>query len=301
MFCSNTTSREKARIAASAAKRAVKRSICCKSHYKFTCWSCGEMINRGDNITRCHGVDGMKLRLRGAGGAHGLTMQEYQTYQPKSGSKNWVHIGCIPSYWVQRERRLISLGTDWGCKLLIEAAEWCDRNGYLEQREEFLERRGYPQDKWMKDRIIHNVIRFQAIWRGYIYKFPSRAILQLALREKLFLRNNKVGDHYEGLFDRDEKHEAIYSGEVKKIQRLSGGSIWVWIRFHHDNEWLTYPEEKFTQLKKECKDHKKKLGIEAKITGRLPTYLLPPEDIHYIIKKLKSFNLRNNNTTHNTQ
>jgi hypothetical protein len=36
--------------------------------------------------------------------------------------------------------------------------------------EEFLEKHGYPQDKWMKDRIIHSVTRFQAIWRGYLYK-----------------------------------------------------------------------------------------------------------------------------------
>jgi hypothetical protein len=36
--------------------------------------------------------------------------------------------------------------------------------------EEFLEKHGYPQDKWMKDRINNVVTRFQAIWRGHLYK-----------------------------------------------------------------------------------------------------------------------------------
>jgi hypothetical protein len=30
--------------------------------------------------------------------------------------------------------------------------------------------KGYPKEKLMRDRIIHSVTRFQAIWRGYLYK-----------------------------------------------------------------------------------------------------------------------------------
>ena len=50
---------------------------------------------------------------------------------------------------------------------------------------EFLKKHGYPQEKWMKDRIIHNVTRFQALWRGYLFKkaYP----LALAQRRREFI------------------------------------------------------------------------------------------------------------------
>ena len=62
--------------------RAMERHVCSKSQFKFKCFSCGEMIHRGDKITRCIKADaGMTLRYRGAGGECGLTMAETAFYQ----------------------------------------------------------------------------------------------------------------------------------------------------------------------------------------------------------------------------
>ena len=82
MFASKTATREFALKAAAAAERAIERGACCKSQFKFKCFSCGEMINRGDNITRCiRATTGMKLRYRGADSNNGLTMEEIVFYQ----------------------------------------------------------------------------------------------------------------------------------------------------------------------------------------------------------------------------
>jgi len=80
----------------------------------------------------------------------------------------------------------------------------------------------------------------------------------------------EVGDHYEGLFNRDKSTEAIYSGEVYEIQ-YRGDWIKIKVKFHHDGEIRQYTGKKFKLLKEECNEHKMKLGIEAKLVGRLFT------------------------------
>jgi hypothetical protein len=119
----------------------------------------------------------MRLRFRGADARNGLTMEETAFYLAETGTRIWVHIGCTPCYWDSLPEdsneysppALRSVYTDWGAKISYEFDEWRQLTNHYDM-EEFLEKHGYPQDKWMKDRIIHSVTRFQAIWRGYLYK-----------------------------------------------------------------------------------------------------------------------------------
>jgi len=179
MFTAPTATRDFALNAAAAAERAMERHECCKSQFKFKCFSCGEFINRGDKITKCTAPcwDGMRLRFRGADARNGLTMAETAFYLAETGTRTWVHIGCNPCYWDSLPEdsneysppALRSVYTDWGAKISYEFDEWRQLTNHYDM-EEFLEKHGYPQDKWMKDRINNAVTRFQAIWRGYLYK-----------------------------------------------------------------------------------------------------------------------------------
>ena len=179
MFTITTASREKALLAAAAAERAMKRHECCKSQFKFRCFSCGEMINRGDKITRCTAPcwDGMRLRFRGADSRNGLNGDEVAFYLAETGTRTWVHVGCIPCFWDSLSEdsneysppALRSVYTDWEAKISHEFDEWRQLTNHYDM-EEFLKKHGYPQEKWMKDRIIHAVTLFQALWRGYLYK-----------------------------------------------------------------------------------------------------------------------------------
>ena len=182
MYTSSTASREKALLAAAAAERAMKRYECCKSQFKFKCFACGEMINRGDKITHCNRAPtGMTLRYRGADSQNGLTAAEVTFYQAYTGNNMWVHVGCIPCYWDSLPEhcneysrpRLRPICTDWGVKVYGEWEEWRTWEGEAWQHMDvpyFCWVKGYPKEKFMRDRIIHAVKRFQAIWRGYIYK-----------------------------------------------------------------------------------------------------------------------------------
>ena len=179
MFTAPTATRDFALKAAAAAERAMERQTCCKSQFKFKCFSCGEFINRGDKITKCTAPcwDGMRLRFRGADARNGLTMEETAFYLAETGTRTWVHIGCNPCYWDSLPEdsneysppALRSAYTGWGSKICYEFGEWRQLTNHYDM-EEFLEKHGYPQEKWMKDRIIHSVTRFQAIWRGHLYK-----------------------------------------------------------------------------------------------------------------------------------
>ena len=195
MYTTTNATRDQALLAAAAAERAMKRQECCKSQFKFKCFSCGEMINRGDKITKCTAPcwDGMRLRFRGADARNGLKQGEVAFYLAETGTRTWVHIECIPCYWDSLPEgnpeyslpALRSAHTDWGCKISYEFDEWRQRTNHYDM-EEFLEKHGYPQDKWMKDRIVRAVTRFQAIWRGYLYK---RALpLALTQRKREFLK-----------------------------------------------------------------------------------------------------------------
>ena len=88
MFTAPTATRDFALKAVAAAERAMERHECCKSQFKFKCFSCGEFINRGDKITKCTAPcwDGMRLRFRGADARNGLTMEETAFYMAETGT-----------------------------------------------------------------------------------------------------------------------------------------------------------------------------------------------------------------------
>ena len=188
MYTTHTATREQALVAAAAAERAMDRHECCKSQFKFKCFSCGEFINRGDKITKCTAPcwDGMRLRFRGACARNGLTMEETSFYLAETGTRTWVHIGCNPCFWDSLPEdsneysrpALRPICTDWGVKVYGEWEEWCGSQHI--DHDHFCLMKGYPKEKFMRDRIIHSVTRFQAIWRGYLYK----KALPLALKQK---------------------------------------------------------------------------------------------------------------------
>ena len=317
MYTTHTATREQALKVAAAAERAMERHACCKSQFKFKCFSCGEFINRGDKITRCNRAPtGMTLRYRGAGGECGLTMEEIAFYQATTGENMWVHVGCIPCYWDslpptsnEYSRPALSpICTDWGVKVygeweeLTEKDEWWELMGVPY----YCKVKGYPKEKFMRDRIIHNVTRFQALWRGYIYKkaYPIARLDAIATRilneaglatlcgqevpdlitkrqreaernaraRNGFLHNNCFGAHMEILFDEKQTCAAIYSGEVIKIQGQGGDGLYYWVKFHHDGEVRKYHWKRLLQLKKECGDFKSKHGILAEIKGKISIY-----------------------------
>ena len=315
MFTSPTATREQALKATAAAERAMERQACCKSQFKFKCFSCGEFINRGDKITKCTAPcwDGMRLRFRGADARNGLTMEETAFYLAETGTRTWVHIGCNPCYWDSLPEdnpeysppALRSAYTGWGAKVSYEFDEWRQRTNHYDM-EEFLEKHGYPQDKWMKDRIVHAVTRFQALWRGYIYKkaYPIARLDAIATRilneaglatfcgqevpdlitkrqreaernaraRNGFLHNNCFGAHMEILFDEKQTRAAIYSGEVIKIQGQGGDGLYYWVKFHHDGEVRKYHWKRLLNLKLECDTFKSKHGILAEIKGKISVY-----------------------------
>ena len=298
MYTTTTATRKQALKAAAAAERAMERHVCCKSQFKFKCFSCGEMINRGHKITKCTTSrrDGMDLRFRGADGRNGLTMEETAFYLAQSGTRTWVHIGCNPVFWDREEGRLIGVWTDWGSKMSYEFEEWRQRTNHYDV-EEFMEKHRYPQEKWMRNRIIHNVTRFQAIWRGYLYKqaYPvalraakATEAINLNARATLssqqdqrperserneFLNQNSIGAHMEILFDENHPSVALYSGEVTKIQGLPEiDGLYFWVKYHHDDEVRRYHWKKLKHLKLQCEAFKSKHGIQAQITGKLPLY-----------------------------
>ncbi len=293
----NKATRKQALKAAAAAERAMERHVCCTSQYKFECFSCGEMINRGDKITKCTAPcwDGMRLRFRGADAQNGLTNQETAFYLAETGTRTWVHIGCTPCYWDSLPEdsneysppALRPVHTDWNTIYSDEFMKWCESLPAHEFRSFplFCQLKGYPYrnpyKNLMKNRIIRAVIRFQAIWRAYLYKkaYPitlqqqreQRARARFAQYQEMLRTSPDVGDNVEILFNAKEPSEHIYSGEVIEVQYRGCNGIKIKVKFHYDGEVRKYTGKKFKLLKKECEEHKKKLGIEAKLTGRLNT------------------------------
>ena len=294
MYTTTTATREQALKAVAATRRAMERHECSKSQFKFQCFSCGEMINRGDKITRCITASGgMSLRFRGADRQNGLTMAETAFYQAETGKGMWVHIGCNPCYWDSLPEdnneysppALRGIPTAWGSKTDMEFEEWCRSLPQYAFRSFplFCQLKGYPKKmKWMRDRIIHNVTRFQALWRGYIYKnaYPIALHQHREQRVRLFVRYQKwlstspqVGDHIEVLFNANERTESLYSGEVIEVQYRGLMDTKITVKFHYDDEVKNYTGEKFKLLKREGEEHKRKRGIEANFTGRIFTNL----------------------------
>tara|TARA_B100000963_G_scaffold361762_1_gene399349 strand:- start:6191 stop:6709 length:519 start_codon:yes stop_codon:yes gene_type:complete len=169
MYLLNTEFTSPWREKALSAQRQIDRQVCCKSHYRFKCHSCGKYINRGDKITMCEKSDGLSLRFRGGGGIwkkdkHGVFL--IGIYAGIYGPNNWVHIGCTPYvYKPLSNPQLVPIGTKWNKAVNDEFYD----SGMKSYRH-FIKTKGYPKQKQMKKRIIKNIIRFQSIWRGYYIK-----------------------------------------------------------------------------------------------------------------------------------
>ena len=288
MYTTKTASREQVLKAVAAASRAMDRHTCSKSQFKFKCFSCGEMINRGDKITRCmKATTGMSLRYRGAGGECGLTLAETAFYQPETGKDMWVHIGCNPCYWDEgfdngdesSPPALRVVPTEWGCKIDREFEDWTSGPGgeawLMMGVSHFLKVKGYPEEKSMRARIFNAVTRFQALWRGYIRK---KAQSQQARSRTRFLNNNSIGGHIEILFDEGKTSAAIYSADIvnhtKRDLIASEQEFYFWVTFHYDGEVREYHWKKLLGLKLECEAFKSKHGIMTKIIGKLPLHIL---------------------------
>ena len=308
MYTTSNSTREFALKAAAAAERVMERYACCKSQFKFKCFSCGEMINRGDKITRCiRAATGMTLRYRGADFLCQLTMDETVFYQGATGKDMWVHIGCNPCYWDSlppscneySRPSLRPICTEWGMKVRDEFDQFCDDTGYIFQSlPTFCIMKEYPVGKSMKDRIIHAVTRFQAIWRGNVYKkaypiarrqarateainlnkrvtlsarSPGYRAMVDALAEQKFLRENGPHDQGAMLFDRDKKTEALYSYEILYLCGEANG-LMVYVEFHHDGDRRKYHWKKFQQLRLECYHFMMEMGIHCTFKGMISTH-----------------------------
>tara|TARA_Y100000591_G_scaffold330362_1_gene361187 strand:- start:57 stop:770 length:714 start_codon:yes stop_codon:yes gene_type:complete len=226
-------------------------------------------------------------------------MAETSFYQGASGKNMWVHAGCNPCYWDEgldyegnklTYKSLRPISTEWYWKVQREWEEWVgdDENWELMGVPYFCMVKGYPKEKFMKDRIINAVTRFQAIWRGYLYKkaYPE-ALCQKKENEAINIRIQElvtskemtretigwswclVGEHCEILFDYNRKNEAIYSGEIIKTQGQGGDEVYIWVRYHDDDEMKRYHWRKFKSLKDEAENFKKKMGWKAKIIGKI--------------------------------
>lgn len=154
-----------------SAYRGMERAICCKSRYTFRCYSCGEMVQPGDKITKTYShSDGMVLR----------------SGYPLTGTTRWVHIGCIPCYWFRGGNGcgpdLMTVWTEWDAKLYSEFEIESSNNEGL-CYDKFLQDKGYPAEKPMVLRIKRGLIKFQALWRGYLYKKAFQVVLEQARRE----------------------------------------------------------------------------------------------------------------------
>jgi hypothetical protein len=81
-----------------------------------------------------------------------------------------------------------------------------------------------------------------------------------ALAEQKFLRETNVGHRFGILFNRGEKSEALYSGEITSLCGDHNG-LQVYVRFHHDGERMKYRWKKFASLTFECNKFMEKMGI----------------------------------------
>ena len=73
------------------------------------------------------------------------------------------------------------------------------------------------------------------------------------------------------LFDRRKKKETVYSCEILNV-RIEPAAVYVYVRFHYDQERRVYHWRKFQELERECHNFMKKKGIILlEFEGKIPT------------------------------
>ena len=170
----------------------------------------------------------------------------------------WVHVGCIPCFWDKgldedgnrlTYPRLRPICTEWGVKVYGEYEEWCGIQGCDEEvLPHFRLMKGYPEEKFMRDRIINALERFQAIWRGYIYKkaYPVarlQAIATQVINEAARATLSTRQPTYSGHITRSEadilRENRLFSGEGghtgQEISDLE--EIGYENNFYRENRW----------------------------------------------------------------
>ena len=179
MYTTANATREFALMAAAAAERVMKRNACCKSQFKFKCFSCESSSTAG---TRSRAVTDHwdDFRYRGADNQNGLTMAETTFIRRTLNQHVGSHRLC-PCYWDSLPQPATSILVllsahlhGLGCRFTAVGG-WVgnDENWELMGVPYFCMVKGYPEEKFMRDRIIRAVTRFQALWRGYIHCPPS--------------------------------------------------------------------------------------------------------------------------------
>jgi len=132
----------------------------------------------------------------------------------------------------------------------------------------------------MSDRIKHAVTRFQALWRGHFTKSHPWALKQKRATEAINLHQQQpppkttfeVGEEGEMLYDEDTPEQTIFSFTVQhKWTSEEFGENYV-VNFHSEpRNFKNYTRHRLRVLTDICKEHKRKVGIEAKVTGHLNT------------------------------
>jgi len=139
---------------------------------------------------------------------------------------------------------------------------------------DFIAVTGYPPEKFMSDRIINAVTKFQALWRGYIYKqaYPW-ALKQKRATEAINLADAErhprdtprfqEGDKVECPFDMRTTKESIHNGTIVKAIWLEANTHkdqpkaeWWYIVKFMDGDAVTYSETKLARRIKEAADLK---------------------------------------------
>jgi hypothetical protein len=151
-------------------------------------------------------------------------MAETAFYQGESGKDMWVHIGCNPCYWDEgfdngdesSPPGLRGVPTEWGYKVDREFEDWTSGPGgevWFNNVDLFLKIKGYPKEKSMRARIFHAITRFQALWRGYIYK-KAYPIARLDAPAKRVLNEAELQD--------DSTTQNLIRSLAKKVSEASG-------------------------------------------------------------------------------
>jgi len=210
----------------------------------------------------------MTLRFRGGDATDGLTADQTCFYQPSTGSKRWVCVGCQPCFWYRSENhrhelasRLLGVWTEWGAKLETEYQDWYVQTGG--DLPGFINVMGYPQEKYMSDRIVNAVTKFQALWRGYIYKMALPYALEQ--RKKRGAEEGagsrlcfQVGDEGEILFDEGSPEQMVDRFRVVRSWMCSQGGVNYVVHFRSDDTYLNFTRHRLMVLTRWCEAYKRR-------------------------------------------
>lgn len=145
-----------------------ERRICTTSHYKMTCWCCGDTINRGDKITQVLGRKG-RMRSRYASFKEHAGAADHGCYTPYAYAptrNRWVHLTCRPQYfrdWDNGSVGYFPHPTEYSSDIdrRLQAAAFAPDWG------EDLYDIPHPVWKWETERLKKAIVPIQRCWRNW--------------------------------------------------------------------------------------------------------------------------------------